>query len=166
MEQYKKNLVSIVTPVYNGELHLRRMLESVLHQTWDWIEMILVDDGSTDGTIQIAKEYSQKFEDRGYTYRIVQGTHKNASAAINLGLPFVTGEYLIWPDSDDVLLPESVQLRVEFLQKNTTYKAVRSLSIYVDEKTGKQTARGEKIGDLQKEHLFFDILESKTFFVR
>ena len=163
MEQFVKNRVSVVTPVYNGEKHLARMLESVLNQTWDELEVILVDDGSEDHTIAVAEKFKEKFQKRGFGYRIVRGEHKNASAAINLGLPYVTGEYLIWPDSDDVLLPDSVKLRVEFMREHPEYQAVRSLSEYVDEKTGNITSRDEKVGSLENKRLFFDILESKTF---
>ena len=58
--------VSIVTPVYNGETHLAKMLDSVLAQDYPQIEMILVDDGSEDRTIQIARDYREKFVGRGY----------------------------------------------------------------------------------------------------
>ena len=97
--EYNAGRVSIVTPVYNGETHLAKMLDSVLAQTYPDVEMILVDDGSADGTVRAAQNYSEKFEEKGYGYRIVRAEHKNASAAINRGLPFVSGEYLIWPDS-------------------------------------------------------------------
>lgn len=92
---FQKGRVSVVTPVYNGESHLRRMLDSVLEQTCQQVEMILVDDGSADGTVRIAEGYLEKFVRRGYDFRIVKAEHKNASAAINQGLLLVTGEYLI-----------------------------------------------------------------------
>ena len=114
--QFCSGRVSVVTPVYNGELHLAKMLDSVLAQTYPDIEMILVDDGSSDGTLGVAEGYREKFAARGYGYRIVAAPHRNASAAVNGGLPYVTGEYLIWPDSDDMLKPESVAKRVEFLR--------------------------------------------------
>lgn len=156
--------VSIVTPVYNGEQHLAKMLDSILGQTYDHIEMILVDDGSSDDTLSVAESYGPKFADRGYSYRIVEGEHKNASGAINRGLPYVTGEYLIWPDSDDVLEPESVKKRVEFLQANPEYKCVRSLSYYFHADTGAMAERAdEKRGDLLEENLFWNILEFRTF---
>ena len=88
--------------------------------------------------------------------------HNNASAAINGGLPLVTGEFLIWPDSDDTLEPDSVRKRAEFLQACPEYQCVRSLSYYVDE-AGKRTAADERRGDLQNERLFFPILEGETF---
>ena len=161
---FQKGRVSVVTPVYNGESHLRRMLDSVLEQTCQQVEMILVDDGSADGTVRIAEGYLEKFARRGYDFRIVKAEHKNASAAINQGLLLVTGEYLIWPDSDDVLEPESIKKRVEFLQAHPEYQCVRSLSYYFDEETGQRSEKAdEQRGDLSKEELFWDILESRTF---
>ncbi len=163
-KEYCEGLVSVVTPVYNGEHHLSWMLDSVLNQTWDQIEMILVDDGSRDGTLEVARSYRERFKERGYEYHIVQAQHRNASAAINCGLPYVRGEFLIWPDSDDILEPESVKRRVAFLQENPRYQCVRSLSSYFDEKTGKILERAdEKTGDLSREDLFWEILEIRTF---
>lgn len=162
-EIFVKGRVSIVTPVYNGEVCLPHMLDSVLRQTYSEIEMILVDDGSTDHTVQIAEDYNKKFVDKGYRYRIVQGEHKNASAAINCGLSYVTGEYLIWPDSDDILEPESIEKRVDFLRKNPQYQCVRTLSYYFDLESKKLLAPEEKTGDLSNEELFWEILEFNTF---
>ncbi len=162
--EYNAGRVSIVTPVYNGETHLAKMLDSVLAQTYPDVEMILVDDGSADGTVRAAQNYSEKFEEKGYGYRIVRAEHKNASAAINQGLPFVSGEYLIWPDSDDYLEPESIRRRVDFLRQHPQYTCVRSLSYYFDEETGTRSEKAdEQRGDLKKLDLFWDILESKTF---
>lgn len=155
--------VSIVTPVYNGERYLSSMLDSVLEQTYPQIEMILVDDGSTDNTIRIAESYCDKFTEKGYEYHIIHSSHKNASAAINQGLPYVTGEYLIWPDSDDRLESKSIEERVTFLEHNLQYQCVRTGSYYFDEKTGNLCLPDEAAGDLSKEDLFWDILESKTY---
>ncbi len=162
-QEWITGLVTVVTPVYNGEEHLPRMLDSILNQTYPKMEMILVDDGSTDRTIQAAKQYRERFAAKGYGYRIVQAAHQNASSAINRGLPFVSGEYLIWPDSDDVLEPESVEKRVEFLKQHPQYQCVRSVSYYFDSKTGETRKAEEQRGDLSKEELFWDILEVKTF---
>ena len=99
-----------------------------------------------------------------YGYRIVAAPHRNASAAVNGGLPYVTGEYLIWPDSDDMLKPESVAKRVEFLRTHPEYKCVRSLSWYYNADTGERAEKAdEQQGDLDREELFWDILESRTF---
>ncbi len=162
-QDFTKGKVSVVTPVFNGEFHLSRMLDSVLRQTYPQMEMILVDDGSTDRTLWVAEGYREKFAAKGYGYRIVRAAHKNASAAINRGLPYVTGEYLIWPDSDDILESKSVEKRVEFLKRHPEYQCVRSLPYYVDPQTGELQKAEEQMGDLSGEYLFWDILESKTF---
>lgn len=159
----ERGLVSVVTPVFNGETYVSRLLESVLGQTYPYVEMILVDDGSGDGTVLAAERYRERFALRGFRYEIVQAPHKNASAALNRGLPLVRGEYLIWPDGDDRLAPESIELRVRFLLENPVYNCVRSLSSYFDDKTGLPVKREERQGDLTKEALFWDVLEAKTF---
>ncbi len=162
--KFSTGKVSVVTPVYNGESHLAGMLDSVLAQTYPDIEMILVDDGSSDGTLQVAEGYREKFTARGYAYRIVAAEHRNASAAVNAGLPYVTGEYLIWPDSDDILKPESVEKRVTFLRTHPEYNCVRSLSWYFNAETGEERGEAdEQQGDLDRKELFWDILESRTF---
>ena len=150
MERLIENKVSAVIPVFNGELYLSSILDSILTQTYPWIEIILVDDGSTDRTVQVAESYREKFILRGYEYCVVQSKHKNASAAINNGLPYVTGEYLIWPDSDDRLEKESVEKRIRFLKENPQYQCVRSLAYYFDQKTENIMPADEKTGDIFK----------------
>ncbi len=160
--QGKKGLVSCVTPVWNREKYIGSMLESVLGQTYPWMEMILVDDGSDDRTLEIAESYREPFAKRGYEYQIVSAPHRNASAAINQGLPLVHGEYLIWPDSDDRLEKDSVEKRVAFLLEHPECDSVRSLMYYFDT-SGILAKSDEKIGDLEKNRLFFDLLEFRTF---
>lgn len=160
--EFAAGLVSVVTPVYNGERYLARLLDSVLAQTWGQVEMILVDDGSQDATLEIAEAYRERFRARGFDYRVVTGPHQNASAAINLGLPWVRGEFLIWPDSDDALEPESVRVRAEFLQSHPQYQCVRSLMRCWDE-AGQPLPVWENLGDLKEERLFFPVLEGQTF---
>lgn len=157
-----RDRVSVVTPVYNGEGHLYRLLDSVLAQTWDEVEMILVDDGSEDGTLAVAEGYRERFQKRGYPFRIVMAEHRNASAAINHGLPLVTGEFLIWPDSDDALHPDSIRKRAEFLQANPQYQCVRSLRNYRNE-DGSPGVPQEGCGSLENEELFFPVLRGEDF---
>ena len=126
------------------------------------VEMILVDDGSQDATLEIAEAYRERFRARGFDYRVVTGPHQNASAAINLGLPWVRGEFLIWPDSDDALEPDSVRVRAEFLQSHPQYQCVRSLMRCWDE-AGRSLPVWENLGDLKEERLFFPVLEGQTF---
>lgn len=162
-KEYEKNLVSIVTPTYNGESYISGYLDSVLAQTYSNLELILVDDGSTDRTVAVAESYRKRLENRGIRYRILQAEHKNASAALGYGLPYVSGEYLIWPDSDDVLRQDSIEIRVKFLKEHPQYQCVRSLSYYFDPKTKERRLADEQRGNLQQEELFWDILEARTF---
>ena len=157
------HLVSVLTPVYNGGSYIARLLDSVLGQTYPHIEMILVDDGSTDATIQIAEAFVPKFKEKGYSLTILPASHKNASAAINKGLPYVNGEYLVWPDSDDELLPDSVEVRVHFLQRHPEYQCVRSVMEYVSDDADVPVKPAEKLGNLAKTEIFLDILEGKSF---
>lgn len=159
----KEKLVSVLTPVYNGERYIARLLDSILNQTYPDIEMILSDDGSTDDTVEIASAYIPKFEGKGYTLKIILSPHKNASAAMNAGFYHVNGEYLIWPDSDDELFPDSVATRVNFLNLHPEYHCVRSLMEYVSNETGETIQCEESLGDLTKEDIFWDVLEWRTF---
>lgn len=162
-ELLENNLVSVVTPVYNGEEYISRLLDSILNQTYPFIEMILADDGSEDATREIAQNYIPKFEARGYSLKIISIPHQNASAAINAGLPYVQGQYLVWPDSDDELLPNSIALRVNFLKKHPKYQCVRSIMEYVSSQNTQVQSLRERLGDLEKEELFWDVLEGKSF---
>lgn len=94
-------LVSILTPMYNTEKYVYRLLDSVLSQDYPAIEMIVIDDGSTDGSRAVVEGYIDRFSERGYTLRCVHQPNSGQSVAIRNGLPLVTGEYLTWPDSDD-----------------------------------------------------------------
>lgn len=160
---FTTGLVSIVTPVYNNEAYLGEMLDSILNQSYNHIQMILVNDGSTDGTAEIAMQYEDKFKQRGFEYIFVQADHKSASAAINKGLKYVKGEFLIWPDSDDILNKYSIEIRVGFLNAHSEYNAVRSIPDYFDAETGEAAKPREKIDGGKNENLFWDILESRSY---
>ena len=89
--------VSVIIPVYNVEKYLRQCLDSVVNQTLKDIEIICVDDGSTDNSLKILKEYASK-DDR---FIIIEQKNKGAGAARNKGLEIANGEYLYFLDSDD-----------------------------------------------------------------
>ena len=91
--------VSVIIPVYNVEEYLRECLDSVVNQTLRDIEIICVDDGSTDSSLDILKEYAAK--DNRFT--ILEQSNKGAGAARNKGLDIAKGEYLYFLDSDDYI---------------------------------------------------------------
>ena len=91
--------ISIIIPVYNVEKYIKKCLNSIKHQTYKDIEVILVDDGSTDNSGKICDEYSKK-DSRFKTYHIKNG---GPSRARNYGLDRITGDYITFVDSDDWL---------------------------------------------------------------
>lgn len=93
--------ISVVMPVYNVKRYLRECLNSVLGQTLKDIEIILVDDGSTDGSLEIEKEYAKKDS----RVKVVEKKHSNAGESRNVGMKLAAGEYLSFLDSDDVFSP-------------------------------------------------------------
>ena len=160
---FKENVVSIVVPVYNGEKFIGRLLGSVLLQTWKELEIIISDDGSTDDTVKTVEDYRERFENSGISFTLVKNPHVNASSAVSAALKYVTGEFLIWPDSDDELLPDSIEKRVTFLNDHSKFGAVRSLGKYINESDGSEAGRDEELGNLSKTKLFFEILNGNTF---
>ena len=126
-------LVSIMTPCYNGETYVGRYLDSVLAQTYDNIEVVLVDDGSTDNTASIVKSYIPKFESKGYKLIYVYQENGGAASAINKAMPLVTGDFINWFDSDDFLTPDSIEKRVNFLLENPQYDFCLCQMYSVDE---------------------------------
>ena len=89
--------VTVVVPSYNTENQIGRCLESICNQSLKDIEIIVVDDGSTDKTVDIAESYAKK-DDR---IIVIRNEHSNAGVARNTGLDKAEGEYIVFWDSDD-----------------------------------------------------------------
>lgn len=104
-------LVSIIIPCYNGRQFISEAIESALAQSYSRVEILVIDDGSTDESPEIAQRYP---------VRLVRGTHLGVSAARNLGIRESHGEYLVFLDSDDRLLPGGVAAGLLALQQNST----------------------------------------------
>jgi len=167
MNYFEKGKVSILTPCYNGERFLDRYFDAICTQTYDDIELIFVNDGSSDNSEKICASWRSRIENRGYTFvYISQNTCKGASSAINRGLPHVTGEFLIWPDCDDTLMPASVERRVDFLNRHADYALVRSDYVAVHEETPEIIVEhGSDWADVKNEEIFDDLIFEKTFIV-
>lgn len=98
------SLISIIIPVYNVEHYLRHCLDSVVQQRLDDYEAIVVDDGSTDDSPKICDDYAAKYSQ----FRVIHQTNQGLSAARNKGMEMASGKYLLFLDSDDFLVPESL----------------------------------------------------------
>lgn len=119
--------VSVIVPVYNRELLIIDSLESILHQSYRPIELVLIDDGSTDKSLSIIKQWSNRLVNEPLFYiKIIEQKNSGAPSARNAGLRNATGEYIQFFDSDDLLLHDKIRLQVEYLEKNTSVDYVYS----------------------------------------
>ena len=124
--------VSVIIPTYNREKFIERSIRSVLDQTYQDFEIIIVDDGSTDNTRKVLGPYTGKLK---YIYQENEGS----SAARNRGIKESIGGYIAFLDSDDIWMPEKLALQVDILDKNKNIGIVYSKMFMFNEK-------GERIG--------------------
>lgn len=106
-----EELVSIIIPAYNAERWISDTIKSALSQTWSKKEIIIVDDGSTDRTVSIART----FESTQVT--VLAQQNKGASAARNKGLSLAQGHYIQWLDADDLLAPDKITRQMEVAEQ-------------------------------------------------
>lgn len=104
-----KRKVSIIIPVLNRGAVLSRCLESVACQGWRPLEVVVVDNGSSDDSLAVAREWIKRFEERGIGCSVVAHPIRGASAARNRGLAEATGEMVVFLDSDDTMRPGLVE---------------------------------------------------------
>lgn len=102
-------LVSVIIPCYNAESYITEAIDSALNQTYPNVEVIVVDDGSSDRSIEIIQAY-------GNRVWIESGSHRGACAARNRGLALSQGEFIQFLDADDLLLPNKLEVQVPILQ--------------------------------------------------
>jgi len=95
----------MVMPCYNKVKYIGNMFDSIIAQEWNNIELILVNDGSTDGTREVIAEYETRFVSRGYKVVIIDQENAGVCAAVKVGLECVTGNYVCLVDADDELSP-------------------------------------------------------------
>ena len=113
--------VSMVMTCYNKVDYIGEMFNSVLAQKWDNIELILVNDGSDDGTREIITYYEQRFRDRGYDTVIIDQENAGVCAAAKAGFERITGDLLCSVDSDDELDPLYVSTLARWLEEHPEY---------------------------------------------
>jgi glycosyltransferase involved in cell wall biosynthesis len=113
--------VSMMMPCYNKAAYIGHMFDSIIAQRWDNIELILVNDGSTDGTRKIIAAYEPRFRARGFETVIVDQENRGLPGAVHTGLTSFTGEFVCQVDADDELDPEYVSTMAGFLEQNPEY---------------------------------------------
>ena len=122
----EKELISIIIPCYNVASTLEQYLKSILNQTYNNIEVIAVDDGSTDDTAKILKRYISIFAENKMTLKYIYEDNAGLGAAINNGLKYVEGDYLCWSDPDDFYFPTYMEKRLREFHKHPECAVVSS----------------------------------------
>lgn len=156
----KNNLVSIVIPVYNVEKYLAEALGSAVNQTYQNTEIICVNDGSTDNSAEILKEYAKQ----DTRIKIITQENQGLSAARNTGLSSANGEYIYFLDSDDILKPDLIEKTVTLFSDDVDIITFNLEKIYeiderFDERIYLESDRGVHCIN---EKIFETILEEST----
>ena len=107
VKKVKQQLASVIVPVYNGENYLENTLQSIFNQDYQPIEVIVVDDGSTDNSAKIAGSFKN--------IRYIYQTNQGPSAARNAGINISQGEFISFLDADDLWVPDKLSLQINYL---------------------------------------------------
>jgi len=120
-------LVSVIIPVHNGEKYIKESIDSCINQTYQYIEIIVVDDKSEDRTLEILKEYGEKI-----TVLPVE-KQNGLGNVINIGIRKSQGKYIARMDADDFMYPTRIQKQVEYLESNPNCVAIGGQIDIIDE---------------------------------
>ncbi len=131
----QSKLISVIVPVYNTRPYLSRCIESIMGQTYENLEIILVDDGSTDGSGEVC----HKFEQQDSRICVLKQENRGNTAARKRGLAAASGEYIMFVDSDDWIDCELVRVLYEQMEKNQADMVVSNVKIISLD--GKETER-------------------------
>jgi glycosyltransferase involved in cell wall biosynthesis len=128
-----KPVVSVLMPVYNGEKYLAEAIESILNQTFDDFEFIIINDGSTDGTAGILERYRQQ----DHRIRIYDQSNQGVVTSLNRGLELAQGKYIARMDADDVSLPERFVAQVMFMEEHPEIGICGTWMAHIGKHSGK-----------------------------
>ena len=117
-------IVTVIVPVYNAVSYLEKCIESIINQSYIYLEIILVDDGSTDGSGTMCDEYAEK-DDR---IKVIHQANRGASSARNAALDVSKGEYVSFVDADDYIDSKMIELLLRALVDNTADVSVCSFN--------------------------------------
>ena len=132
MEHPQNTLVSVIVPVYNKGEYLTETVQSILRSTYQHIEVILIDDGSSDNSVEIAKD----FAGQNSKVKFLQQENQGVSVARNNAIENALGIYILPFDADDILMPEFIGEAVKVLNANSNIKVVSSRGEFTGNKTG------------------------------
>lgn len=153
---YRKNMVSIVLPVYNGEVYIESSIDSILNQSYDNFELIIVDGGSRDKTPQIVDKYVSMDK----RIKVIHQKNCKLPGALSRGFREARGEYFTWTSAGDIMHPQMLEKFVENMKKyNHTGMLYGNLKL-IDENGAPKTDCGWYAFD--KEHPEYALLQKNT----
>ena len=148
-----ENLISVIIPVYNVEKYLEECLDSIVNQTYKNLEIILVDDGSTDNSGKICSKYAES-DDRITDFHI---NNIGVAGARNFGLKHCTGQYVLFVDSDDILELDAIEILYGYLVANNADIVCGNAYSDKEERT--------TVGHKKTESLIMDALTAMEYYV-
>lgn len=150
-------LVSIILPVYNAENYLDFTIKSVISQTYQNWDLIIVDDGSSDNSLNISKNFAKKDERIRVIY---DGVNKKLPYRLNQLIDLSNGEFIARMDADDIMHPNRLEKQIEFLKNNENYDLVSTGLISIDNKNNVKGFRGvdKTYTDFSKPKLSYPIV--------
>ena len=148
--------ISVIVPVFNGELTIQETINSILNQTFEDLEVIISDDGSTDSTLEIVKNI---FDSR---IKILSYPNAGVSASRNRGISQAKGEYISFMDADDLWTPDKLEFQWQALKNNPQAAVAYSWTDYIDESSNflKSGRRIKVNGDAFSKLLVTNFLEN------
>ena len=160
-----RKTVTIITPCYNGANFFDRYIKSILSQTYRPIELIIINDGSTDDSEKKIKSYEIQLKDNEINLIYLFQKNAGIGAAIQNGLNQMTGEFFTWIDVDDFILSTYLEKMVDFLEKYQDYGVVRSDGIVVDSEdlTKELYKMADKNFDKFNPYMFENAISGKNF---
>lgn len=160
-QENEKPKVSLIVPVYNVKSYLNECIDSLIHQTYQNVEIILVDDGSTDGSETICDQYSN-IDSR---ITVIHNTNAGLSYSRNNGLDICTGEYVSFVDSDDYISCSFVEILVETIRKNSLSMCFSQNQSFTDVKPAVQTGPNDDrtVHQYSGEECIKDLLSKRKF---
>lgn len=158
-----KPLVTLVSPVYNCMPYLRDFLDCLERQTWRPLQAILVDDGSTDGSDQCLQEHKKRLEASGIDVELVFCSHGGQAAAFNAALPRVAGEFFTWCDSDDLMTPDNIEKKAQWLLDHPDVGMVRNNGVVMDADKGVVLSQSARETDKCQKSIFEELFLDLTY---
>jgi glycosyltransferase involved in cell wall biosynthesis len=157
-----KPKVSVIIPAFNSEKYIAEAIESVLAQTYRGYEIIVVDDGSTDNTLQLLKQYDSRV-------KVLTKPNGGPASARNLAIKNSNGEYLAFLDSDDLWMKEKLEEQLAFLEKHPEVGLTFGEMLIFEEKGGKRIIQS-KVGYTRdptfRQLLFGNYIPNSTVVIR